>query len=517
MLVVYLANRYIRIVEGSLNGTTPVVRFSHTIIDNDGCVVNGVIQDADGLAALLDAAWKEHKLPHNDVRLIIESSQFNSKQIETPIQKPRIMLGYIGREFADVDRIEDPVYGYCYLENEKAKKKKPKKEKPPKDKKQKEDGKGPEVEKKQENAGGKETQNRTIEVFATLAPRAYLNGICSIFKKIGIEVTTIDCARSTVIQMLNRQPFLNGATCILQFVDDMFLINVLEYEGKFAYINRTRLFAEPDTPAYTVEIARSVSNILQFAKAQNMDGQIPTVYVAGLKSEDLDVYVDCISNINSEITVEEWKTSASPEYSLTLSGFFSNSDWISLIAQMRRNPESEARREQAKKTIAPIAILGLIVILAAAGLGINVVTKTKTLNELNAYLEDESKTNQIELYDQTYAELTELNAEIATLDALETRIREYPLVDSETEAILKECANGLAEIKINGYNADSGVLTFESSAPDAEQIYLFVNLLAEQDIFAEVNYTGYTQNSDTSWSVQVNCVLAPRTEAEDES
>lgn len=518
MLVVYLANRYIRIIDGTLNGENPNVRFSHSIFDADGCVVNGVIKDAQGLEALLDAAWKEHKLPKTDVRLIVESSQFNSKQMEVPMQKPRILLDYIGREFADVERIEDPVYGYCSLQNRTVKKKKSDKNKKEENVKQPESIN--ETGANATEAGEQEhkvEKNKTIDIYATLAPREYLKEYYDIFQKIGVTISSMECARSSILHMLTRLQMFSDATCILQFVDDMYLINILEYEGKMAYINRTRLFSEADSPGYLVEIARTVSNILQFAKAQHMDGQIPTVFAAGLKSEHIELYKQRIAEVNAEMEVCEWSQHVSHEYVIAASGLFSEVDKTRLIFQMHRNPEEEKKRVKRLKTLLPVASLASVLVIAAIVLGVQVLDKTRRLEQMNQYMQDSATIERLEKYDNAYALLMEYNAKISTLTALKERIERYPMANSRMEEILKECAKNLAEVEIVSYSAENGVLTFDTSAPDAEQIYLFVNLLAAQDIFAEVNYTGYTQNSDTSWTVQVNCVLAPRMEETDES
>ena len=42
-----------------------------------------------------------------------------------------------------------------------------------------------------------------------------------------------------------------------------------------------------------------------------------------------------------------------------------------------------------------------------------------------------------------------------------------------------------------------------------EQINRVIDLLMEEEIFASVDYTGYSQNQDGDWSVNVNCTMAP--------
>ena len=73
------------------------------------------------------------------------------------------------------------------------------------------------------------------------------------------------------------------------------------------HLTKRELFSEPGTPGYAVETARAVSNLIQFAKAQNIPQKITDVYVAGLSDEDCLVYEDSIAQINPDLGVENWK------------------------------------------------------------------------------------------------------------------------------------------------------------------------------------------------------------------
>ena len=88
----------------------------------------------------------------------------------------------------------------------------------------------------------------------------------------------------------------------------------------------------------------------------------------------------------------------------------------------------------------------------------------------------------------------------------------YPRVDSATEQTVASCAAGLVTAEISSYNSVDGVLSFSTSAANVEQIHQFIDLLSQQPIFAAVDYTGYTQDSEGQWNVKVNCMMANRQE-----
>ena len=92
----------------------------------------------------------------------------------------------------------------------------------------------------------------------------------------------LESARGAVLRMVGMISQIKGETCIVQFVDDMTLINVLLYQGLYVYSEETGCRGS-GTVDFSVEIARSVSNILQFAQAQNIPEKVKMVYIAGLE------------------------------------------------------------------------------------------------------------------------------------------------------------------------------------------------------------------------------------------
>ena len=85
------------------------------------------------------------------------------------------------------------------------------------------------------------------------------------------------------------------------------------------------------------------------------------------------------------------------------------------------------------------------------------------------------------------------------------------------EAVVENCAVGLVTATIQSYSAQTGLLQMETKARDVSQINQFVNLLTKQEIFASVDYTGYNEDSDGIWTVNVNCIMAPEQIEEEET
>ena len=109
MLVVYLSNRYIRVVDGEVSGSKVNVRAMYYSVDTRGCILNGTVMDAEGFTELIRNLWDSNHLPRKGVSLVIDSNQFTTKVTDVPLQKQKQMMQFVSREFTDVERIEDPV------------------------------------------------------------------------------------------------------------------------------------------------------------------------------------------------------------------------------------------------------------------------------------------------------------------------------------------------------------------------------------------------------------------------
>ena len=112
MLILYMSNRYVRVVEGEQTGSRIYVRAVYEEEDWNGCILNGTITDEDTFIQLIEKIWAKYDISSRDIHLVIDSTQFNQKIMEMPILKPKQMQEYIQREFADVGRIMDPVYQF---------------------------------------------------------------------------------------------------------------------------------------------------------------------------------------------------------------------------------------------------------------------------------------------------------------------------------------------------------------------------------------------------------------------
>lgn len=133
-------------------------------------------------------------------------------------------------------------------------------------------------------------RRRCQTVYAAVVQREFIQAYLNLFGKLGITVSSVENGVGTMIRLLASLPQMKEATGIVQFVDDMILVNILLVNGKYEYSNRTRLFSDPGTPGFTEEAARAVGSIRQFASAQHITEGLESVYIAGFSREDAERY-----------------------------------------------------------------------------------------------------------------------------------------------------------------------------------------------------------------------------------
>lgn len=485
MLTVYLSNKYIRIVTGESSSGKVNIRGMYYTIDTTGCLVNGSIVDEEALLDILKEQWEMQNLPKKDVYLVLDSSQFNSKVVQVPVMNEKKMMEYLSREFTDVGRIANPVYGYFPL-------------------------------------NGTDKKAKIRQIFAMTVPRDYALQFSQLFAKLGVKLSGIECANGAMIRLLEKMVQLKGKTCIVQFVDEMNLTNALLVDGKYETFNKKRLFSEPGTPGYAVETARAANNLMQFAKAQNIPQKITDVYIAGLTDEDYAVYEDGIAQINPELGVEQLDTGGSFVYSktddpyisfanfaLAIGGMLKTDPKGNIVTQLKYTPEQIEKRKARRKITIPVGAVVGVLVLASLIFLVRKIMLGSELKALEEYNQRESVLEACEEYDAAQERMSAISAIHTGMESLGDEIGEYPLVDSSVEAVITSCAEGLVSAEISSYDSTTGILSFNTSAGNVEQINRFIELLMEEEIFASVDYTGYSQNQDGDWSVNVNCTMAP--------
>lgn len=498
MLTINLSNKYIRAVEGDESGGKLHISRMYHAVDAGGAILNGTIVDAEALSALLKEFWDTNRLPKRNVHLVIDSNQFTAKEMQLPAMNAKKTLEYLQREFTGVERIENPVYGYFPL------------------------GKPDKVSKLQK-----------VSVMA--APRNYIQQFVDLFAGIGVTLDAVESGRGVLNRLYRQLDQIKNNSCIIQLVDDMNLTSTLLIDGSVETSNRKRMFADPGTTAYSVEMSRAANSLVQFAKAQSIEQPITQVFVGGVSPQDLEIYQSSIGNVNENLSASglpagnslvfaKGTTSdgvpmseAFSNYAMALGGLVKTETTANVLTQMKYTPEQlEARAKKKRMLIPGITVVGILAVVSLVLFGRKLLLQ-KQLDELTAYNQNPQVIQDCAEYENANSRLNAANGIAGGLQGLQDTIAEYPKVNSGVNAVIEACAQGLVTVDLNGYSSADGSLSLQTTAANVTQINQFIDRLLAEQTLVDVDYTGYSQGADNSWTVNVKCRLAPeKTEEETE-
>ena len=155
-------------------------------------------------------------------------------------------------------------------------------------------------------------------------------------------------------------------------------------------------------------------------------------------------------------------------------------------------------------------LISLAVMLVGLAVCITVRTlKKQELQKLKDYNESPATLMEVARYDILMEETSYLMTQYNAIVGVNQNLYTYPVCNSEVMNVVDGCANGLATVTFDSFDADVGVLTMTARADTVDNINKFIQNLCGVDIFSNVDYTGYSYvESDQLWDIHVTCTLA---------
>lgn len=480
---IYISNQNIEVVTGSSNKRGICVKDMFTTTAPADSVINGIIIDEEALTAHLKKFWAEKNLPKKDISLVVNSTQFVTKRLQVPTMSYRKTMAYIAREFADVERSQDPIYSYYSLREQ--------------------DGK-----------------MKIRPVLASMVEKKTLESFIDLFASFGVKVTKIHAFLGSAIRVLRRLPYLLDKTCLIIVVDAPNVTSILFVDGYYTYSNRSRMFSDRDCAGVGLEIARTVSSMMQFAASEKLETPITNIYLCGISADEMGFCTDSIYSVNSNLSVEGLSGADIVSYTNSnngslgssfeaLCGLMARNDPMNFIKQHRKNSEGVRKREEFAKRAAPAAAIGLVLGAVAAGQAGYWFWQISQAEGLMEYVSVRARTMDCMDYDMLVVQNEALAKAVSAAKRAWSNIGSYPIMDSRVDDVLNNCAEGLASVKVKSYDAALGLLRLESSSSDQNKVHQFIELLGRQDIFEDINYTGFVyQENGAIWVINAECTLA---------
>lgn len=476
-IIMFLSNREIQIVEkkGSKRqaGVKRVMQFSAP----EGSLINGVIVEPELFSSFLKELWQRQGFLSKKVELITGSTKIMGKMLDVPRMNRQDILNYLKRELSESSEEEAFVYHYCDVEKE---------------------------------------ENGRRKIFGERISSALIEEYMEVFAGAQLEIKAVYSDMSSLLK-LTRQEFSMDQTFVLQIVHDITLTTILYVDGVFTYYTNARLFQEIGSRACADELAQSVSKIIQFMKANHMEAALEKVIFLGIDEEGFSYCREALDEQGIEIEIlmppDGWLGGNGKEYAQfthVLAGLYQSDSNDNIIKQYRRSNklQYEILHEYKKQSI---VIAGVLCVMLALWFGVScyLAKLGRELENVTCYNQDFEVLDSVKENASLRDEILYLEQQQEALDMINGAIVEYPVCNSDTLEMLKECAKGHAKIEFQAYDGDAGIVYLFASAKSVESIHKFIQKLDKREGIDEVNYTGYTYNNQTRlWDIHVNCRLA---------
>jgi len=477
--IVYLSNLQVQIVVGTAKKNNISIKQVYTLDAPEGSIINGMIMDVEAFTEFLRDTWEEKHLPKKDVVLVANSNKFVGRTIEMPILDDNRTYDYISREYADMGR-DDFNFSFIHV---------------------------------------KKLEGKRRKLYAEGVSPEMIQDYVDLFASIDIKLSAIYSGESSLITFTKQTLAKDYKDFVLIVADAITLTTILWIDGTFYYYNMARCFHEPGTSEYASDIARSLSQLTQFMKANQIEAKLEGIFIAGVDREDESLYKAAIMDLGIETPIKIYSFDAGrnnananlQNYLRPISGLFLSErtqNFLVQYAKLGKKKKAQKNAELVKRAIIVGAVLVAMVAILITCVVIRNVHKSK-LDKLNAINEDVERQILLMDYDRYVSRNRYLNSQYKAIHDIEENISTYPTGNSNVLAVFDKCSKGYATITHDSFDAESGIITITAMSAEVENINKFIKNLTEEEMFSDVDYTGYSFNELTkSWDVHVTCTLA---------
>lgn len=247
MTSVYISNDTIQVVIGADNGkVTSIKRIVLEPIES-GSMLNGAIINGAAIQKHLAEIWKTQKLSGN-VHLVIDASDIHTKLVETPLLPEAKLRSFLKEEFQENEGQEAPLIDYMVLKE------------------------------RTEEGGGL--------VLAAHTERSLVGDYAALFTEQKISLESMTPGLAAAIALMKRHSAVQGKTCIVSVFDGSMMTQILFVEGDYRFSKRSRLMSDIGTEDLFQELARSLSNMIQFNKSEKTKSNITNMFFCGFHGAD---------------------------------------------------------------------------------------------------------------------------------------------------------------------------------------------------------------------------------------
>jgi hypothetical protein len=474
--VLYLANQQIQVVTGSPGEKKVTVQNAYTADAPEGSIINGIIMDAELFVEFIKEFWQTNRLSSKDVILVIKSSKFVGKTIELPVLNASKTIEYIEREFSDIRKEENEIYGYIPL------------------------------------ASSDKSMRR---IYAEGVSPEFIKEYIEIFQEAGISVKSVYSGESSLISLTNMTMAAWYKTFVMLIADNTTLTTLLWVNGSFYHFNSVRCFHEQGTEEYAMDVARSVTQIVQFMQAHQVEYSLEAIRLAGIPDVNIRQYEIAMNSQGINVPIEPFESSVLSadsadvqSYLNATSGLVINGKWQNFLNQYNSKKRKKGNEKNSMKGVLIVGITLAVMILAVIICFVMRIIKQNQLNQIEDEIYNPIVLEEIAEYDALMERNTFLINQYNGIQEFDENIVTYPICDNEVIQLIDTCASNYVTVQFGSFDADSGRVILTAEAENVDDINKFIRELNSQDIFQKVDYTGYSYDTTAKlWDINVTCTL----------
>lgn len=240
---VYISNEKIQVLTGDFAKGHLDVKSCMYVTLPEKSIVNGVITNEVGVKDSIKKLWEKYNLPKKGISLVVDSGTILNKKVKVPVLPKANIQSLVQDEFKDVEGYSNFLFDYLVLE----------------------DG-----------------HNGDPLVFCNAVSKELISTYVRVFKSLEIGLKSINTSIGAQISLISANPATKNDNQIVVVLDNTSLTSVLYIDGKYSFSSRSRLLEQRGTEGSRMEIVRALSSLIQFARSENSQKPVKTVYVCGM-------------------------------------------------------------------------------------------------------------------------------------------------------------------------------------------------------------------------------------------
>lgn len=476
--IIYLSNQTMQFVVGTPGVKKVEVKEFFEVQAPEGSVINGIFMDTEAFVGFLKNLWKERKLPNKDVYLVVNSTKFIGRAVDLPNLNDAKTFEYIQREFADMEQAENSIFAYVPLPSE---------------------------------------DKNLRRVYAEGIEPDYLKEYVEVFEEAGVTLKGIVSGEGSIITLADHTIGQAHRTFVLQIAGKMTLTTILWVNGTFSYYNSVRCFHEKGSEDYAIDLARSVSQIKQFMMAHQIEYPLECIVLAGIDDAYYSTCLEALMMQGIQENIESFSKQCGPaiafngdagESIFAISGLFNggkNQNYLNRYKKTTKKSKLPKVGKSGKIIFATAAVM-----LIALGITFAIHSQKKAeLKKLTDYNESLDVIFGVAEYNAYLSRNSFLVEQHNAIKNVDENLDTYPIGSKKIEQIIEKCALGYATVEMKSFDADAGVVNFTAKAEDVEKINQFITRLLGQEVFNDIDYTGYNYNAgEELWDINMICTLS---------